>query len=158
MGRFQDYQLWESLRAVELEQVINELEGGLDSKVTDNGSNFSVGQKQLICLARAILQENKILILDEATANCDPKTDHLIQTTIRNVFKHCSILTIAHRLNTIMDSTKILVLDAGELVAFDKPYKLLQDSCSTIFSSMVDAYGEEQSKQMRILAKQNVSL
>ena len=136
------------MKAVQLEKVVKELEGGLDSKVIDNGGNFSVGQKQLICLARAILKENRILVLDEATANTDPKTDELIQTTIRSVFKHCTILTIAHRLNTIMDSSKILVIDAGEIKEFDTPIRLLQDETS-LFTSMVDAYGEEQSKSLR---------
>ena len=157
LDQYKDHQLWNSLKLVQLEQVVKELEGGLDSKVFDNGCNFSVGQKQLICLARATLKENRILVLDEATANTDPKTDELIQTTIRNVFKHCSILTIAHRLNTIMDSSKILVMDAGEIKEFDTPYRLLQDNTS-LFSSMVDAYGEDQSKNLRRMAKQSASL
>ena len=129
------------------------MEGGLDSKVIDNGGNFSVGQKQLICLARAILKENKILVLDEATANCDPKTDQLIQTTIRNAFKDCSILTIAHRLNTIMDSTKILVLDAGELIEFDTPLKLLENETG-LFRNMVYANGDNQAKNLIKIAEE----
>ena len=127
LAEYKDHQLWNALRAVQLEQVVKELDGGLDSKVMDNGSNFSVGQKQLICLARAILKENKILVLDEATANTDPATDELIQATIRSVFAHCTILTVAHRINTIIDADRILVMDAGEVVEFDTPYQLLQD-------------------------------
>ena len=154
LNEYKDHQMWNALKAVQLEQIVKGLEGGLDSKVIDNGSNFSVGQKQLICLARAILKENRILVLDEATANTDPKTDELIQTTIRNIFKHCTILTIAHRLNTIMDSTEILVMDAGEIKEFDTPIKLLQDNTS-LFSSMLDAYGEEQSKNLRRIIKKS---
>ena len=160
LDEYKDHKLWNSIKAVQLEKVVKELEGGLDSKVIDNGSNFSVGQKQLICLARAILKENRILVLDEATANADPKTDELIQTTIRSVFKHCTILTIAHRLNTIMDNSKILVIDAGEIKEFDTPTRLLQDETS-LFASMVDAYGEEQSKSLRRIVEvlnQNQSL
>ena len=152
LNQYKDHQLWNSLKAVQLEKLIKDLEGGLDSKIVDYGSNFSVGQKQLVCLARAILKENRIFVLDEATANTDPKTDELIQATIRSVFKHCTILTIAHRLNTIMDSSKILVLDAGEIKEFDTPARLLQNDTS-LFSSMVDTYGEEQSKNLRRIAK-----
>uniref|UniRef100_A0A3Q3VSZ8 ABC transporter domain-containing protein n=1 Tax=Mola mola TaxID=94237 RepID=A0A3Q3VSZ8_MOLML len=95
--------------------------------LAESGSNFSVGQRQLVCLARAILRKNRILIIDEATANVDPRTDELIQATIRDKFRECTVLTIAHRLNTIIDSDRILVLDSGTIQEFDCPLTLLQD-------------------------------
>uniref|UniRef100_A0A4W3H175 Canalicular multispecific organic anion transporter 2-like n=1 Tax=Callorhinchus milii TaxID=7868 RepID=A0A4W3H175_CALMI len=87
---------------------------------------FSVGQRQLLCLARALLRKSRILILDEATAAVDLETDNLIQITIRTEFADCTVLTIAHRLHTIMDSTRVMVLDAGMIVEFDSPEALLQ--------------------------------
>lgn len=111
---------------VELKEAVSSLAGGIDCKMLDGGSNFSMGQRQLVCLARAILRNNKILILDEATANVDPETDKLIQNTIRNKFVDCTVLTIAHRLHTVMDYDRVLVVDAGEIVEFDHPYELVQ--------------------------------
>ncbi|CAG9864186.1 unnamed protein product [Phyllotreta striolata] len=115
--------LWQALENVELKQSIT----SLDSEVSDSGSNFSTGQRQLLCLARAVVRNNKILVLDEATANVDPSTDVLIQKTIRKNFKTCTVITIAHRLNTIMDSDKVLVMDGGKAVEFAHPHLLLNN-------------------------------
>lgn len=119
--------------------------------MTEGGSNFSVGQRQLICLARAILRNNKVLVLDEATANVDPQTDALIQHTIRHKFKHCTVLTIAHRLHTVMDSDRILVMDGGTIKEFDYPHILLQDENGTL-RNMVDATGVQESVLLKQIA------
>lgn len=135
--QYADEKLWQALEEVHLKDEISEMPMGLQSTISEGGSNFSVGQRQLVCLARAILRENRILVMDEATANVDPQTDALIQTTIRKKFKECTVLTIAHRLHTIMDSDKVMVLDAGHVVEFGSPYELLTDTKSNVFRSMV---------------------
>jgi ATP-binding cassette subfamily C (CFTR/MRP) protein 1 len=98
---------------------------GLDAQVYEGGSNLSLGQKQLLCLARALLNPSKVLVLDEATAAVDVQTDKIVQETIRSAFKDRTILTIAHRLDTIMDSDRVVVLDHGEVREFDTVPNLL---------------------------------
>jgi ATP-binding cassette subfamily C (CFTR/MRP) protein 4 len=116
--------VWEVLEEVQLKNYVKNLKDGLDTELSDQNI-FSVGQKQLICLARAILRKNKILVLDEATANVDIETDNLIQRTIREKFKDCTVLTIAHRIATISDSDVILVLEDGRLKKHGSPEKIL---------------------------------
>ncbi|XP_033832973.1 ATP-binding cassette sub-family C member 4-like [Periophthalmus magnuspinnatus] len=148
-----DEQLWTALEEVQLKAVVEELPGRLETVLAESGSNFSVGQRQLVCLARAVLRKNRILVIDEATANVDPRTDELIQQTIREKFKECTVLTIAHRLNTIIDSDRILVLDAGRISAYDEPYALLQDHDS-IFYKMVQQTGKQEALALLEAAKQ----
>jgi hypothetical protein len=125
-GARTEAQLWTALGQVSLQSFVLGLPGGLDAHVAEYGENYSSGQRQLICIARALLRQSKIIVLDEATAAVDNETDALIQTTLRTCFADCTVLTIAHRLNTIMDSTRVMVLDAGYLVEFDTPHNLLQ--------------------------------
>ncbi|KAJ0062303.1 hypothetical protein NL108_007506, partial [Boleophthalmus pectinirostris] len=138
---------------VQLKSVVEDLPGRLETVLAESGSNFSVGQRQLVCLARAVLRKNRILVIDEATANVDPRTDELIQQTIREKFKECTVLTIAHRLNTIIDSDRILVLEAGRISAYDEPYTLLQDH-EGIFYKMVQQTGKQEALALLEAAQQ----
>ncbi|KAM5312286.1 ATP-binding cassette sub-family C member 4 isoform 2-T2 [Glossophaga mutica] len=138
---------------VQLKETIEELPGKMDTELAESGSNFSVGQRQLVCLARAILRKNRILIIDEATANVDLRTDELIQKKIREEFAQCTVLTIAHRLNTIIDSDKIMVLDSGRLKEYDEPYVLLQNK-ESLFYKMVQQLGKAEAAALTETAKQ----
>uniref|UniRef100_A0A803T3C2 ATP binding cassette subfamily C member 2 n=1 Tax=Anolis carolinensis TaxID=28377 RepID=A0A803T3C2_ANOCA len=121
-----DKDVWYALELAHLKTFVSSLPEGLSYPVSEAGENLSVGQRQLLCLARALLRKSKILILDEATAAVDMETDHLIQQTIRSEFVDCTVITIAHRLHTIMDSNRVMVLQAGKIVEFDSPEELLQ--------------------------------
>ncbi|GAB0088842.1 probable multidrug resistance-associated protein lethal(2)03659 [Sergentomyia squamirostris] len=153
---YPDEKLWKALDDVKLKAVITDLPSGLQSKISEGGSNFSVGQRQLVCLARALLRENKILLMDEATANVDPQTDNLIQATIREKFANCTVLTIAHRLNTVMDSDRVLVMDSGRVVEFAPPYELLSGiSGSGVFDNMLREAGKGTYDQLFEIARRN---
>ena len=130
-----DLDLWTALEEVQLKAMVEKLPGQLEYRVNETGSNFSVGERQLVCLARALVQKSKIIVMDEATANVDFKTDNLIQEVICHKFKDSTVLTIAHRLNTIMDYDKVLILDGGRMVEFDKPEILIQNG--GIFAELV---------------------
>ena len=129
-----DDEIWQSLEQAHLKEHVIALSDGLSHEVSEGGQNFSVGQRQLICLARALLRKTKVLILDEATAAVDLETDDLIQATIRREFSDCTVLTIAHRLNTIMDSSRIAVLSEGKLAEMDTPSVLMNDANSALKS------------------------
>ncbi|XP_055381017.1 probable multidrug resistance-associated protein lethal(2)03659 [Condylostylus longicornis] len=146
-----DAELWNALQEVELKEYVSSLNDGLNCRMSDGGSNFSMGQRQLVCLARAILRQNKILILDEATANVDSETDKLIQKTIRTKFEFCTVLTIAHRLHTVIDSDRIMVMEAGQIVEFGRPYELLQYSDGYL-RSLIEETGAETSNMLRQIA------
>ncbi|KAF9571261.1 Multidrug resistance-associated protein 1 [Mortierella alpina] len=142
-GEHLDRDLWEALERAHLKDHISSLAGGLSFEVSHGGNNFSVGQRSLICLARALLRNTKILILDEATSAVDMETDKLIQQTIRGPgFRGRTVLTIAHRIKTVMDFDKILVLDNGEVVEFDTPDSLIRKGEASLFFSLAQQAGE----------------
>uniref|UniRef100_H3CHF1 Multidrug resistance-associated protein 1 n=1 Tax=Tetraodon nigroviridis TaxID=99883 RepID=H3CHF1_TETNG len=128
--KYSDEEIWKSLEYSHLKTFVSGLPNKLNHECSEGGENLSVGQRQLLCLARALLRKSKVLVLDEATAAVDMETDHLIQATIRSQFEDCTVLTIAHRLNTIMDYSRVLVLDKGELVEFASPSNLLAEKGS----------------------------
>ncbi|XP_054161116.1 multidrug resistance-associated protein 1-like [Oppia nitens] len=131
--RHSDSDLWTALERSHLKHYVLSDKSGLDFPVIEGGDNLSVGQRQLICLARALLRNTTVLILDEATAAVDVETDTLIQTTIRSEFANCTVLTIAHRLNTILDSDRVLVLSDGRVVVFDSLTVLLSNISSQFY-------------------------
>ncbi|XP_010599540.1 multidrug resistance-associated protein 1 isoform X1 [Loxodonta africana] len=125
-SQYSDEEIWTSLELAHLKNFVSALPDKLNHECTEGGENLSVGQRQLVCLARALLRKTKVLVLDEATAAVDLETDDLIQSTIRTQFDDCTVLTIAHRLNTIMDYTRVIVLDKGEIRECGPPSDLLQ--------------------------------
>nr|XP_045608210.1 multidrug resistance-associated protein 1-like isoform X2 [Procambarus clarkii] len=138
-SKYDDSKVWSALEQSHLKEFVSGLPNGLQYEVSEGGENLSVGQRQLVCLARALLRKTRVLILDEATAAVDLETDNLIQQTIRREFADCTVITIAHRLNTIMDSTRILILDKGEIKELGTPAALLNKKNSLFYCLAKDA-------------------
>ncbi|KAL8582638.1 hypothetical protein ACOMHN_028703 [Nucella lapillus] len=137
--QYTDDQIWQSLEHAHLKKFVVDTPAQLMYECGEGGGNLSVGQRQLVCLARSLLRKTKILVLDEATAAVDMETDDLIQQTIRSEFKDCTVVTIAHRLNTILDYNKIMVMDRGEIREFDTPTALLGRKDSLFYGMAKDA-------------------
>ncbi|KAM3711932.1 hypothetical protein ACB098_01G146500 [Castanea mollissima] len=134
-----DKEIWEVLGKCQLREAISEKEEGLNSLVMQDGSNWSLGQRQLFCLGRALLKKSQILVLDEATASIDNATDSIIQKTIRTEFTNCTVITVAHRIPTVMDCTKVLSISDGKIVEYDEPQKLMSIEGS-LFGQLVKEY------------------
>ena len=137
--------LWSALDKAHLRRMVTSLPDQLMASVEEDGLNFSTGERQLLCLARAILRKNKIILIDEATANVDMHTDALVQQAIRTHFSDCSVLTIAHRIETIIDSDRIVILDKGRIVAADIPHLMLQEEDSYLSAFLSQLAPETQS-------------
>ncbi|KAJ6387480.1 hypothetical protein OIU78_017241 [Salix suchowensis] len=139
LSQHTDQEIWEVLRKCQLHQAVQEKEQGLDSLVVEDGSNWSMGQRQLFCLGRALLRRSRILVLDEATASIDNATDLILQKTIRTEFSDCTVITVAHRIPTVMDCTMVLAISDGKLVEFDEPRNLMKTEGS-LFGQLVKEY------------------
>ncbi|CAH9095193.1 unnamed protein product [Cuscuta epithymum] len=145
LEEYSDEQIWEALDKCQLGDEVRKKDGKLDSAVTENGENWSMGQRQLVCLGRVLLKKSsKILVLDEATASVDTSTDNLIQRTLNEHFSHSTVITIAHRITSVLDSNMVLLLDHGVIGEYDTPENLLENR-SSLFAKLVAEYSTRSS-------------
>ncbi|KAL7239608.1 hypothetical protein ACSBR2_005500 [Camellia fascicularis] len=144
IGLYSDEEIWKSLNRCQLKDVVAAKRGKLDSSVVDNGDNWSVGQRQLLCLGKVMLKHSRLLFMDEATASVDSQTDAVIQKIIREDFAARTIISIAHRIPTVMDCDRVLVIDAGWAKEFDKPSHLLERP--SLFGALVQEYTNRSSR------------
>ncbi|KAH1239823.1 ABC transporter C family member 3 [Glycine max] len=138
LEEYTDEQIWEALDKCQLGDEVRKKDGKLDSTVSENGENWSMGQRQLVCLGRVLLKKSKILVLDEATASVDTATDNLIQQTLRQHFSASTVITIAHRITSVIDSDMVLLLNQGLIEEYDTPTTLLENKSS--FAQLVAEY------------------
>ncbi len=150
--QYSEAELWDALEKSSMKQFVVQFDGGLDAIVSEYGENLSAGQRQLICLTRALLRNSKILILDEASSSLDAETDRLIQESIRKHLKDATILTIAHRLSTLADYDKILVMESGHAVEYGTPLQLLENTDSKL-NSFVQSLGPAGAQQFRDIVR-----
>lgn len=144
IGQYSDDEVWMSLERCQLKDVVSSKPEKLDSPVVDSGDNWSVGQRQLLCLGRVMLKRSRLLFMDEATASVDSQTDAVIQKIIREDFAACTIISIAHRIPTVMDCDRVLVVDAGIAKEFDNPSHLLERP--SLFGALVQEYANRSSE------------
>ncbi|KAI3927981.1 hypothetical protein MKW98_023582 [Papaver atlanticum] len=142
-GLYSEEEIWKSLERFQLKDVVIAKPQKLDASVVDSGDNWSVGERQLLCLGRVMLKRSRILFMDEATASVDSQTNSVIQKIIREDFSACTIISVAHRIPTVMDCDRVLVIDAGLALEFDKPSSLLEKP--TIFRALVQEYANRSS-------------
>nr|QVT92371.1 ABC transporter [Salvia miltiorrhiza] len=154
LEEYTDEQIWEALDKCQLGDEVRKKAEKLDFAVSENGENWSVGQRQLVCLGRVLLKKSKVLVLDEATASVDTATDNLIQQTLRNHFCDSTVITIAHRITSVLDSDMVVLLDNGLLKEYDTPEKLLEDQ-SSLFSKLVAEYSMRSSSSVENLSNVN---
>lgn len=147
-----DKAIWSALEQAHLRDVFEQTDDKLDVSVIEGGQNFSVGQRQLVCLARALLRESKLLLMDEVTASVDVETDALIQQTVAEAFRDCTVLTIAHRLETIMNYDKVMVLGDGRVLEYDTPLNLLNNVSGQFYSMVMDT-GDSRARQLMEIAR-----
>ncbi|WJX71016.1 Multidrug resistance-associated protein 7, variant 2 [Trifolium repens] len=139
LSQHTDQEIWEVLAKCQLREVVQGKEDGLNSSVCEDGSNWSMGQRQLFCLARALLRRSRILVLDEATASIDNSTDLIMQKTIRAEFADCTVITVAHRIPTVMDCSMVLAISDGKLAEYDEPMNLMKRE-ESLFGKLVKEY------------------
>jgi len=156
-AEYTDQEVWTALDHVHLKKDVEKSPEGLLAEVSENGSNWSLGQRQLFCFARALLKKTKVLVMDEATSSVDMETDNLIQKTIRTEFSDRTVLTIAHRLSTIMDSDRVIVMDAGRIVEFDTPANLLKNP-DGVFTTMVNQTGAKTAQFLKQIANKQIDV
>ncbi|KDP39246.1 hypothetical protein JCGZ_01003 [Jatropha curcas] len=154
LEEYTDDQIWEALDKCQLGDEVRKKEEKLDSTVTENGENWSMGQRQLVCLGRVLLKKSKVLVLDEATASVDTATDNLIQQTIRQHFFDSTVITIAHRITSVFDSDMVLVLSHGLVEEYDSPARLLENKSSS-FAQLVAEYSARSNSSFQKLTEIN---
>ena len=133
LNKYKDNEIKEVMKMIGFDYILDKSPDGINQVITEGGSNLSVGEKQLICICRAILRKSKIIIMDEATASIDYKTEEIIQKAVNEILKDSTFITIAHRIKTILNYDRILTLDNGKIVDFDTPKNLLNDKKSLFY-------------------------
>jgi len=136
--RYSEDELWNALDTVGMKKFV-EGEGGLQMEIYNSGENLSAGQRQLVCMARALLEKPRVLVMDESTSNMDNETDKCIQSMIKEKFFDCTVLTIAHRIDTILYCDRVLVLDEGVVAEYDSP-AVLSKKPGSLFASLLSEY------------------